>query len=106
SARAATLTEGMVKAMSAPKQKLVIIDLVPAEGGPDVVKAIRGIYALEGDTLTLSWFLKDSDSKRPTDFSARPGSRQFVWRLRRARQMPPAGPAKEPALVGTRAAEL
>jgi uncharacterized protein (TIGR03067 family) len=59
------------------------IDLIP-EDGPERHKTIRGIYSLEGDTLTICRPL-DSFGDRPAGFTTRPGSNtsRVVWKKRK-----------------------
>jgi RNA polymerase sigma factor (sigma-70 family) len=74
------------------------IDLTPVdESNPDKLKKVLAIYAFEGEDLILSTFLKEGDRKRPTTFTAKPGSGQFVWRFHRARQDTLADKAKNAA---------
>jgi uncharacterized protein (TIGR03067 family) len=60
------------------------IDLIPQDG-PERGKTIRGIYALEGDTLKICRPL-DSYGDRPAGFTTRPGSNtsRVVWKKRKA----------------------
>lgn len=60
------------------------IDLVRLRGS-DRGKLYRGVYAFEGDTLTVCR-TTEPDDDRPAGFGARPGSRvsRVVWKRRKA----------------------
>ncbi|WP_165249548.1 TIGR03067 domain-containing protein [Paludisphaera soli] len=49
---------------------------VRADGGPGRDKVVRGLYKLEGDTLTLC--TADPDEPRPTQFKADAGDRHTL----------------------------
>jgi uncharacterized protein (TIGR03067 family) len=56
------------------------IDLTP-DGGPARDKRVRGIYKIEGDTLTIC--VADPDAPRPVTFSAPKGSVYTLQKFRR-----------------------
>jgi uncharacterized protein (TIGR03067 family) len=65
-----------------PTKELKTIDIT-GEGGNDVV---RGIYKLEGDTLTVC-VGPNERKERPTDFASKPGSRQTLVVLKRVDEL-------------------
>jgi uncharacterized protein (TIGR03067 family) len=62
-----------------PGEKPKHIDLIGTEG-KNKGKAAQGIYALEGDKLTICYTMPGKE--RPTEFSSKPGSAAtlVVWR--------------------------
>jgi uncharacterized protein (TIGR03067 family) len=63
-----------------PNAEPPTIDLLP-DGGPARDKRVRGIYKLQGDTLTIC--VADPDSPRPLKFSAPKGSGHTLQTFRR-----------------------
>jgi uncharacterized protein (TIGR03067 family) len=65
-----------------PKTKPGSVDL-KITAGPDLDKVVKGIYKLEGDTLTIC--IAEPDRDRPTAFAAREGTGHtlFVFRKRK-----------------------
>jgi uncharacterized protein (TIGR03067 family) len=66
------------------------ITLTPT-AGPDAGKPVEGIYAREGDFLTIC--LREPGQGRPAGFAGGPGSGQVVFRFRAVRE-PPALPGQ------------
>ena len=62
-----------------PTMKPATIDLTVARGAKETVK---GIYELNGDTLTLCWARKE----RPTAFESKPGGDVVLLVLKRAKK--------------------
>lgn len=68
-----------------PKHDPKQIDFLPAndpEAGKDASRPVRGIYALDKDTLRIC-FNPEPGGERPTDFSTKPGSRVRCITLKR-----------------------
>jgi uncharacterized protein (TIGR03067 family) len=67
-----------------PEQQPKAIDMQST--GYHSADTYNGIYALEGDTLTIC---RPDDNARPTEFASKPGSRILLYT---AKRIPPAGP--------------
>jgi RNA polymerase sigma factor (sigma-70 family) len=67
-----------------PEQQPKAIDMQST--GYHSADTFSGIYALEGDTLTIC---RPDDNARPTQFASKPGSRILLYT---AKRIPPAGP--------------
>jgi len=46
-------------------------------------KTARGIYRLDGDTLTICILPPTKEPERPTEFVTKPGSRNLLWTFKR-----------------------
>ena len=64
-----------------PSQKPKTIDV--KEDGKD--KVYQGIYKLEGDKLTIC-IPEQAGNKRPTEFTAKEGSKQMILQLKREKK--------------------
>jgi uncharacterized protein (TIGR03067 family) len=64
-----------------PSKKPKAIDLSYTEG-PSAGKTVKGIYKIDGDTLTICRALKEDD-ERPTEFSAPSGSSKMLFEFKR-----------------------
>ena len=64
------------------------IDLVADAGGPGQ-RTLRGIYKVEGETLTLC-YPTDPAAARPNQFESRAGTEVYLVTLRRAAELPAA----------------
>ncbi len=76
------------------------IDLTPLNAedfSPGEAKAIKGIYAFDGDQLKISWFPGERDQKRPRSFAGQPG--QWVGHFERGYYPVRIRPKKEPVFV-------
>lgn len=79
------------------------LDAIPDEG-PGKGKRLPALYALDGDTLKLSFNNIDDSNQRPTEFRSTTANRLTVMVLRRlapARPRPPAPRDDEARLQGT-----
>lgn len=66
-----------------PGKKPATIDMTAADDKKEVVK---GIYALEGDTLKICMTDGPDKESRPTEFSAKKGSRYLLVVLKRLKK--------------------
>lgn len=63
-----------------PSKTPAAVDFQPTRPGKDVIK---GIYKLDGDSLTLCW-AKEGD--RPTEFASKEGSETVLFELKRVKK--------------------
>src|SRR5262245_49892516 len=60
-----------------PSQKPAAVDIKPLREGKDTV---RGIYKLDGDSLTMCWA---KEGERPTEFASKTGTSHVLFVLKR-----------------------